>query len=219
MTNALLSAGLGILNQPLPEDTELFSALGKFVADYASAENAVHGLARRLLRTNDAKARIVFGGMRLADLTDRIRGLLRVTKAGKRKCAEIEKCLAQLNTIAEQRNKIVHRWSYFKDQVIWVTNAPTTKDIAAIEIEPFKKDDFDHMGDDCVAIGYRLTNYGKKGSKPFIVKWARRPWRYKPAQPNPQNRLPQKDAQARPPQRLSSRQRREAAMKKREKSS
>jgi hypothetical protein len=58
-----------------------------------------------------------------------------------RKTGKLDACLAQLNLIAEQRNNIVHRWSYFRDQIIWFSNLPTTKDIAAVGPEPFKKAD------------------------------------------------------------------------------
>jgi hypothetical protein len=197
----------------LPDDAALFAALGKFVASYASAENAVHMLARKLLRTTDAKARIVFGGMRLADLTDRIRGLLRVTKAAKRKYEEIDACLTQLNLIADQRNKVVHRWSTYQNHAIWITNAPNSKDAATSETEAFSKLDFDHMETDCVAIMYRLVKVGKKDKNLATKRWARSPWRYKPARLNPQNQSRQKGAQEQRRQPRASRaSRRRAAM-------
>jgi hypothetical protein len=73
---------LGILGslpplQPTPENEPYFAALGRFIVSYAMAEHQVHLLARHLSRLSDAKGRIIFSSMRLSDLSERVRGLLR----------------------------------------------------------------------------------------------------------------------------------------------
>jgi len=50
---------------PIESDTSHYEAVGRFVTTFATAEAAVHMLARKLSGLSDAKARIIFGGMRL----------------------------------------------------------------------------------------------------------------------------------------------------------
>jgi hypothetical protein len=195
-----------------PNEEECFAAFGKFIASYASAEHSVHTVARRLSRLTDAKARIIFGGMRLGDLAERVRGLLRATNASNKKYNEVDACLIQLDLIAEQRNKLVHRWVHYFDGQILASNVVIAKVLDSSETVFFKIKDFTDMDDDCLAINYRLMHLGEK-PKPATMKWARWPWRYKPSQletgPKPRHKVPQ-SPKPRPP---SSRERREAAMK------
>jgi hypothetical protein len=198
-----------------PDDEAYFAALGRFIASYASAEHSVHTVARKLSRLTDAKARIIFGGMRLGDLTERIRGLLRATRASDKKYNEIDACLIQLDLISEQRNKLVHRWVSYHDGLIWVSNITIAKVIGSSETISLRMSDFTNMNADCSAISYRLQFHGRVGD-PSLLKWARSPWRYKPAQPDAGQKPRHKAPQSPKRQPLSSRERREAAMKKRE---
>jgi hypothetical protein len=79
--------------EPVPEissDTPHYEAVGRFVTSYANAESAVHLLARQLSGMSDEKARIVFGGMRLADLIDIIRHFMRIDNTPEEKRAKID---------------------------------------------------------------------------------------------------------------------------------
>ena len=169
------------------EDEPYFAALGRFIAAYAMAENQVHVLARRLTRLNDAKARIVFSGMRLGDLSERIRGLLRLNASSTRKYDEADVCLRQLDFIATQRNNIVHRFVRYRQGKIEVTNLVIAKSIDAPETHTFAITDFEKMDSDCAAITLRLSaiSPGKahEKMKPTIKMWVHQPWRYKPPQP------------------------------------
>ncbi|HEX7563032.1 MAG TPA: hypothetical protein VF396_07220, partial [Bradyrhizobium sp.] len=67
---------MGAVPGAVPEikpDTPHYEALGRFVTTFATAEAAVHLLARHLSGLSDEKARIIFGGMRLPDISDIIR--------------------------------------------------------------------------------------------------------------------------------------------------
>ena len=55
-----------------------FAELGRMIAAYARAVAGVHYLARHLSGLPDAKARAIFGRMRLPDLTDLIRQMMRI---------------------------------------------------------------------------------------------------------------------------------------------
>jgi hypothetical protein len=184
-----------VITSTPPEDEPYFAALGKFIASYAAAENQVHILARRLTRLNDTKARIVFSGMRLGDLSERIRGLLRATDVSTKRYNEIDACLRQLDLIATQRNNLVHRFLQHKDGEIVVTNIILSKNIEVYEEHSFKLSDFEHMDDDCTAITIRLALAGGQrlqGITPVMREWMRRPWRYTRAQPTPPKKSPPK---------------------------
>jgi hypothetical protein len=175
-----------------PEDEPYFAALGKFIASYAMAEHGIHLLARALTRLSDAKARIIFSGMRLGDLTDRIRGLLRASKASEKRCREVDACLVQLGLIADQRNKIVHRFISYSAGAIVVTNFVIAKSTMALEFDRFSISDFGNMESDCVAISLRIGVVAdarhRKSAKPDLIKWAGLPWRYKPRRPSATSR-------------------------------
>jgi hypothetical protein len=181
-------SGLEAFNQvnppkPTPEDQPYYAAFGKFIASYAGAESQVHVLARRLTRLSDNKARIVFSGMRLGDLAERIRGLLRVTEASNKRYDEIDGCLRQLDLIATQRNNLVHRFVTYEAGKITVTNIVNSKSILAHEWDTFTIADFENMDSDCTAITLRLwASLGNK-LKPHLKPWVHEPWRYKPLRP------------------------------------
>jgi len=149
----------GILGPPppLPEDEPYMAALGRFIVSYATAEHQVHLLARHLTRLSDAKGRIVFNGMRLGDLSERVRGLLRVTKASPKRYAEADACFQQLDLISAQRNNLVHRFVRYHNKRILVTNIVIAKSIEAAEEQVFTKDDLEHMDGDCTAITIRFA--------------------------------------------------------------
>jgi hypothetical protein len=182
---------LPFLNPPSPpkEDDPYFAALGHFIVGYASAEHQVHALARRLARVTDAKGRIIFSGMRLGDLAERVRGLLRATNASEKLYKEADACITQLDVIGTQRNKLVHRFTMYHKGAIWVTNLPIAKSNAAIESESFTLTDLENMHIDCVCIMLRLTYV--RGRKPETkeyretLRWSRGPWRYTPPLPVP----------------------------------
>jgi len=175
--------------EPTPgEDEPYFAAIGKFIASYATAEAQVHLLARKLTRLSDAKGRIVFSGMRLGDLAERIRGLLRIANASSKKTTEIDECLRQLDLIATQRNNLVHRFVNYKEKKIVVTNVVTSKTVEDAELHTFTITDFENMDSDCTAITVRLAVYAPAGGKPTkltkaLRAWVYAPWRYKPPRP------------------------------------
>ena len=180
-SNSFVNRLLPILSPPLPpkEDDPYFAALCRFIVSYASTEHEVHGLARRLSRVTDVKGRVIFSGMRLGDLTERIRGLLRVTKASARIYDEVDACLRQLGDIADERNKLVHRFVLSRKQQILVTNLPIAKSTASAEIETLTLSDLESMDLDCLAIRLRLGRIHNRKSRLNLnreaVEWIHRP--------------------------------------------
>lgn len=207
----------GLMNALAPKPTppteqDYFAAVGKLITDYASAEQAVHTLVRRLSKLTDEKARIIFAGMRIGEIADRIRGLLRVSKASQKRIDEINACLSQLDRISEQRNRIAHRWVHYFDGKLVCSNAVNAKSLPATEVVFFDIDQLRAMHSDCLAISYRLLQVGAKGQAKETKKWAHSPWRYTRASQVPQQKQRQKARQSQRRQPLSSRQRREAAL-------
>jgi hypothetical protein len=98
---------LGIVNPyKIPEtetEAEYFESLGRFIASYASAEASIHELARFLSKLSEEKARVIFAGMRLGDLADRIRAMARADKIDPTVQTEIDTCLTQLDLIGDAR--------------------------------------------------------------------------------------------------------------------
>jgi hypothetical protein len=84
-------------------DAQYFEAIGRFIVEYAAAEGAMHLIARKYSGMGADKARIVFSGMRLGDIAERIRGILRTDKIEESIQQEIDACITQLDLISSER--------------------------------------------------------------------------------------------------------------------
>jgi hypothetical protein len=177
------------------EDEPYFAALGRFIVAYALAESSVHQLARKLSGLNDHKARVIFGGMRVVDIIDRIRRLLKLAKRSKKTCDAIEDCFGQLDAIGKQRDKLVHRYVDYEANALSVTNYLTAKSILNVEKELFTMTDLETMESDCWLIYSKLTHYrkGRKSSDPWRQKRIKRSWLYTSPKPNTPKKPPHKD--------------------------
>jgi hypothetical protein len=170
-------------------DDEYYAAIGKFIINYASAEVTIHQLARKLSGVTDRKARLLFAGMRIGDVTGRIYSLLSISRLGSKSQAEIHTCLEHFDAIGKERDKMVHRTVDIRSGKVGVTNMFTSRSILAYEQDMFSLSDILHMSIDCLSINiclYRmLMKRPPKGIDP-VLQAARGPWRYKP--PQPQNK-------------------------------
>jgi hypothetical protein len=170
---------------PGESEAEYFESLGRFIAAYANSEATVHELARFLSKMSEEKARVIFYGMRLADLADRIRAMLRADHIDTDTCDEVESCLTQLATIADARNKLVHRTVQYTLGKLTVTNAYSAKTREGIEFHAFFKAELEAMQTDCICIFARLFKVARGSPKdlelaPFNA-FLHEPWCYKPA--------------------------------------
>jgi hypothetical protein len=170
---------------PIKSDTSHFEAVGRFVTSFAGAEGSVHVLARKLSGLSDSKARIVFGGMRLSDLAEIVRHIIREDNMAEEISAEVESCLAQLALIARKRHSLVHRSTTFFDGKLFVTNLSTSKSLASSESEIFDVPELSDMQSDCVRINLRLHRiampeaFQGKSDKQFFNGLLKESWRYK----------------------------------------
>jgi|SRR5665811_17777 len=191
-----------------PDRTKHYTAVGKFVTEYANAESAVHAVARSLSGLSDDKARIIFGGMRIGDIMDRVRSMMRLDGTDNQTYCDVDSCLSQLNAIADRRHRLVHRSSMFFDGKLLVSNVMTAKSRASAESEPFDIPEMEAMEWDCRVIYLRLMHVSNpeafKAQFAEIIQEMHQAWRYKPAPQGTQNKRPQKaPATLKPPPRSS----------------
>lgn len=163
------------------EDAAHYEAVGRFVTAYANAEASVHMLARRLSGLSDEKARIVFGGMRLPDISGRVREMMKLDTADAASYSEVDACLLQLSVIAERRHKLVHRSTTYFQGLLLVTNALTVKSTAHTESETYEIRDLEDMQFDCMSIYLRLTRISNPEALLALDAIEKQPWRYMPA--------------------------------------
>jgi hypothetical protein len=79
-----------------------YATVGRFMTEYARAEAYVHYLTRCRSDLSDDTARIVFSGMRLGDLIERMRGFMQLKERETGEYADIDSCLVQLNRMAKR---------------------------------------------------------------------------------------------------------------------
>ncbi len=199
---------LGSTPPDIKSDTPLYEAIGRFVTSFANAETAAHLVARRLSGLSDDKARVIFSGMRLGDLTDTIKALAKLDpEFDARIFEDIEACLSQLGLIAKRRHSLVHRASSFIDGKFLVTNALTSRSAKVTENEVFELNELSEMQSDCIQILLRLHKIasGAHQQSPIVssslYRNVHRPWRYKFQPPKTPGLKPRAthDKQKRPP--------------------
>lgn len=173
---------------PIDKGTPLYEALGRFITAYANAEVAVHRVARKVSGLPDDKARILFSGMRLDHVIERIRALLAIDDPGGKTIAELEDCFKQLRLIGERRHRLVHRATTIYPTWITVTNVHTSKNIQASEVDHFTVLELGNMQADCGVIYLRLTEMIEPteafdpAHKATFDEYLHRPWLYQPKQ-------------------------------------
>jgi hypothetical protein len=188
------------------EDDANYTAIGKFIVAYASAENSVHLLARKLTGLNDDKARLLFGGARIGEVVTKTRALLRAAKRAEATKNIIESCLDHFDAIGGQRDKLVHRSTQHSTGKIRVTNILTAKSLLHSENHDLTLVDLRNMTMDCYSISLRFMQiYSPKKKKEPIdrIIWdLRDPWQYKSVRPDTapkQNRQNRKSRRRQPP--------------------
>jgi hypothetical protein len=183
---------LGLTDPPSTDKTH-YEALGRFIASFANVEGVLHVIARKLSGLNDDKARLVFGGMRLTDIIDRIRSFLHLDQADGKSDEtfhDIEACLEQLGHISSRRHNIVHRGATYFEGTFIVTNSMIAKTLAGIESELVSERTLKDMALDCDVIFLRLvaiSNLMSPRDDNWIATLRNRAWLYKPPPPKPQN--------------------------------
>ena len=161
-----------------------FAELGRMIVGYARAEAVVHCLARHFSGLPDTKARPVFGRMRLPDLIDVIRQMIRIDERPNDVYQEVDACLVQLNVIADQRHKLVHCMVEYAGSHLSVSNALTAKSLTGIESHIFSFEDLENMRIDCANIFRRLLQVVEPQpyENPELEAFVHGPWRYAPPQ-------------------------------------
>ncbi|MHC2538331.1 hypothetical protein [Bradyrhizobium diazoefficiens] len=187
---------LGLI-EPVSSDKTHYEALGRFLAAFANAEGASHVLARKLSGLSDEKARLLFSGMRLSDIVERIRGLVhaeRIAKIGlpDEILTDIENCLDQLGQISSRRHNLVHRGATYFSGALISANSMIAKTIASIETDIIEEKTLNDMQLDCGAIFLRFVYIAKDDSQDseWLSALRLRSWHYKPSSKNKNPKRP-----------------------------
>lgn len=196
---AMATARINLETPLIENDTAHFESFGRFIVAYANTEAAVHMLARRLSGLDDAKARAIFSGMRISDVLNTIRVMVRADKLDTSTTDEIAVCFSQLNVITEKRNNMIHRGLTVSDRgQIQVTNISSAKSLRNFQFETFSLLDIESMRADCMALKIRLSliaDDNPENEFPMtenVRALVFEPWRYTPAKRGPQSKQPRK---------------------------
>jgi len=176
-------------------EIRLFAELGKMIALHTAAENAIHSLARELSGMSDAKARVVFGGMRTIDINERIRKILEIDQHEPEYIADITGCLAQFRVLSDERDKLVHRSLHYDSgglvpEGLQSQNFGTAKSLLHAEIRIYSLDILTEMQADLAEISIRLTAALNRLTR--IAPAKPHAWRYIPPAQERGNKAPSK---------------------------
>src|SRR6202042_639558 len=113
------------------------------------AEAGVHIAARHFSNLKEDKARVLFGGMGLGNLSEKVR----ILTADTTDSASVDELLAQLDVMTRERDKLVHRLvEYDPQEGLKVTDSLTVKTISAVETKNFSITELQNMEMDCKRI-------------------------------------------------------------------
>lgn len=135
---------------------------------------------------NDKKARIIFGGMGLGEIKEKVKKLLAMRRMKKKLYNVVIGAIEQLNHIKEQRNKLVHeRVSYHKGK-LHVTDFFVAKSELQVKVKEFTLKELEDLERDCRVIHVRLEAIRRPkiwGNASFdSLQILHSAWRYKPLQ-------------------------------------
>lgn len=189
---------------PPKEEAVYYESFGRFISAYAHAEAGVHIAARQHSGLVEEKARVLFGGMSLSSLSEKLRKLTEVTSH----FDDVDQSLTQLDIIAKERDKLVHRLiSYDAKEGFKVTDQLTVKSVGSADHRNFTLEELKAMEGDCYAIFYRLSLSSREAGVPkYLPPWISflgmtAPWRYTPQSPKNRTRQPHANSRARKGQR------------------
>jgi hypothetical protein len=189
-----------------PDESVLYEGVGRFVTAFAGAEAGVHLIARKLSGLDDEVARAIFTSMRLADLTDRVRALLRIGSEDEVKlpltgeaAAIVEACLTQLTVIASRRHNLVHRVTGCGANGLFVTNILNSKSSERSEWDTYTVPELTALTLDCQDIFNQLDRLATANRVKEAVAVGVPAWRYKTAAQASQSRQHQKNSSLRSP--------------------
>lgn len=177
-----------------PNESALYEGVGRFITAFAGAEAGIHLIARKLSRLDDEIARAIFNNMRLTDVTERVRTLLRIETEDAVKpaltgepAAIVEACLTQLGLIASRRHNLVHRATGCGINGLFVTNLLNSKSSDCYEWETYTLSDLTALTQDCVDIFNQMDRLASNSRVNEAIAAGIPLWRYKPASPTSQS--------------------------------
>lgn len=171
-----------------PEQDYAYALMGRFMAEYARTEAYVHYLTRCRSGLNDETGRIAFAGMRLGDLTERLRGFIRLAEKEPGEYQDIDACLVQLKLVGKARHSLAHRYVTVWKELLSASTVYTSK--GKHEEETYSLIQLEEMIDDCQRIRERILRHTdgearrKERHDPTWLPTLFAPWRYKPLEPN-----------------------------------
>jgi len=127
--------------------------------------------------------------MRLGELAERLRGIIRLAEKEDGELADIDACLTQLDAIGKQRHKIAHRFVEIYESKVTTSNLYTSKQFHVHEQDTFTHEDMENMIADCRRIRRRILRHTdgearrRERRDPTFLLMLFAPWRYKPLPP------------------------------------
>jgi hypothetical protein len=185
---------------------KFYFMLGHFIARYADAEGLALACLRKLSGLSETRARIIFGGMRLDDISEKLRKITRAARIPRDVKTEILSCIDQLAKLQRERAKLVHRSIRYHGEGIFAHHtAIISKSRTAHESENITADDLHWMAIDAMRIGMRLIKIMRPENEfGFPERSVLGPWFYiPPSQESRKERTREARQPPRPPRRSS----------------
>jgi hypothetical protein len=198
---------------------EYWRELGQFIQAFSDAEYHLISLLRKYANLDEAAAWVLLSGTRLTEAKDQLYSLLEVTNQKKLR-DRLDRPLGQLAAINKIRNHLLHWVARFDGSPdLLVSNAflsPSKEKLKEFRIKP---EHLRQMRQDLYRITGLLMMLEATPSAPSeeLDSYLVGPWLYKPPQPSRGDRANPLGPPKPKRQPLSSRQRREAAIKKQKK--
>ncbi len=180
------------------KDAPYYAHHGRFVQRYTGVESALHLMFRHVLGSGDETGRAISGGMRLADVINTTKRLMKTRNLPVAQQDDFKAITDHLGEITKLRDFLVHRSSYFDGRIVTSTNETTSKSVDDIQVLKLNIKDIDGAANDCARVMFRIAAliWGPNhGLPPEAVQNMLEPWSYKHRQPETPNRVSRSNPQ------------------------
>ena len=135
---------------------EHYQAIGKFITMYSMIESFFHDIFALYSGLDSDTSRAIMGGMRMKDVIERIKRLIKLRELDPRILLDIEQIDTLIDPLSQFRDKIVHRVWLQSDRGPVLLNLSGAKSMATITQESVSTEDLNQKTRETLEVALRV---------------------------------------------------------------
>lgn len=177
---------------------EHFQAIGEFITRYSALESLFIDVFINHSGLNHDMARAIVGGMRMKDVIERIKRVIKLRGLDEKILLDFEQVETLIDPLSTFRDNIVHRVWLQSAKGPVIMNLAKARSMAAITQEPVSTEELQHQTWQVVAASIRVMPHMLTDAQWWALKDEHRnlmqaPWREKRPEQDPNRSEPPRD--------------------------